>query len=386
MSIGDASPTRRSRRTTLLDSFLVLASVAVALLCVELLFRFTRIEERLFPKVVVSDNALWVLCLAEELPDLSTMVLNRGLSTVTYTYPDDPRGYFGSRNTVESRINSIGFRGPEFRREKRKGVFRIAFLGDSFTLGQGVKFADTYPEVVSAELTRRWEGTGLRFESYNFGVGGGNLVNSLNIFVTNVVGSSPDMVVLGLSLNDVEPNIFMHEEKEGKLVAVRRSRPLDWFEGVRMPSERETEGRLAFWRVFRKAWSSRRTTACTVEYYRALYGPQNSEWREINLEALESISERCWKRRIPFIVLILPVFYRLDAYSFGDIHAFLRNGLEERRIGYIDLLDSFRRMRHEDLWVHRVDPHPNEKAHAVIARAVSEKIFERVSRIRRTAP
>ncbi|MCI0480146.1 MAG: SGNH/GDSL hydrolase family protein, partial [Candidatus Dadabacteria bacterium] len=298
-------------RTTLVNWLLVMVSIAVAFTGLELLFRFTVIEERLFPRVVVSDNAFHVIRLSDDFPLTSTMILNHASSTVTYTYPDDPRGYFGDRNTVESRINSLGFRGPEFQREKGNGVFRVAFLGDSFTLGNGVKFEDTYPQCVSAELNRRYDGSGVRFESYNFSVGGGNLVNTLNVFVTSVVGSSPDMVILGLTLNDVEPNIFVPEIIGGRLVSVRVPRALDWFEGARIPIGQKTERGLASYRVLSRAWTSMQTSARTVEYYRALYGQGNSEWLEINLQALESIVERCSRRRIPFRILILPVFYRL---------------------------------------------------------------------------
>jgi hypothetical protein len=380
-----ASPQNNSR-TALVNGLLVLASLAVAFIGLELLFRFTGTEEKVFPQVVVSDNVFHVLCLSDDLPDLSTMILNHPSSTITYTYPDDPRGYFRDRNTVESRINSLGFRGPEFQRKKENGVFRIAFLGDSFTMGRGVKFEDTYPQVVSTELNRRHNGSGVRFESYNFGVGGGNLVNSLNVFVTSVVGSSPDMVILGLTLNDVEPNIFVQEKIGGRFKAVRLPRALDSFEGAKMPLGRQADGRLASYRVLYKAWNSIRMSTRTVKYYRDLYGQGNSGWREVNLLALESIAERCSRRRIPFCVLILPVFYRFDAYPFEEIHAFLRRFHEERRIGYLDLLDSFREMRHEDLWVHKVDSHPNEKAHTVIARVVLEKVIEPVLESRRSAP
>lgn len=363
-----------------------MVSLAVAFTGLELLFRFTGAEKRLFPMVVVSDDDMEAYALSDDFPDVSTMIVNPASSTVTYAYPDDPRGYFGNRNTVENRYNSLGFRGPEFERKKGKGAFRLAFLGDSFTLGQGVKFEDTYPQVVSSGLNQRYAGTGVRFESYDFGVAGGNLINALNVFVTSGVGSRPDMVILGLTLNDMEPNIVVHKNIGGKLVAGRRPRDLDWFEGARTASGAGAEGGLATVRVLSRAWTSIRMSAKTVDYYRALYGQGNSEWRAMNLQALESIAERCSKRKIPFRVLILPVFYRFDAYPFEEIHRFLRGFLEDRRIDYVDLLDSFRGMRHGDLWVHRVDPHPNEKAHAVIARVALDKVIEPALPSRRSAP
>ncbi|MBL7197998.1 MAG: hypothetical protein ISS47_07850, partial [Candidatus Omnitrophica bacterium] len=48
-------------------------------------------------------------------------------------------------------INSLGFRGKEFKKEKGNGVFRIIALGDSCTFGVGVK-GTTYPEILEEQL------------------------------------------------------------------------------------------------------------------------------------------------------------------------------------------------------------------------------------------
>jgi hypothetical protein len=383
---ASAGPAPRRSRVALVNVILVLASVALTSTVLEIFFRVTDTERYLFPMVRISDNASFAFHIPGAPPEFSTILLNRFSTTVTYTYPDDPRGYFGDRNTVESRINSRGFRGPEFERKKGGNVFRVAFLGDSFTLGQGVKFEDTYPQAVSAAVTRRDAGSRVRIESYNFGVGGGNLINSFHICSLDVFSTVPDMVVLGLTLNDVEPTVVMWNTDGNVPVPVRNARALDFFEGAANWMELGAESRLATCRILFRALNRIRRSAKTVEYYRALYGQGNSGWRDRNLQALEAIAERCSKHRIPFRVLILPVFYRFDDYPFEEIHAFLRGFLEDRGIEYVDLLDSFRGMRHEDLWVHRVDPHPNEKAHAIIAGIIVEKVIDPALLPRRPVP
>src|SRR3989338_5125678 len=59
--------------------------------------------------------------------------------------------------------NSFGFRGKEFTREKRRGVYRIIAIGDSCTFGVGVSDDEhTYPALLEKKLnetirSRRFE-------------------------------------------------------------------------------------------------------------------------------------------------------------------------------------------------------------------------------------
>jgi hypothetical protein len=48
------------------------------------------------------------------------------------------------------RTNSAGFRGRELTEAKPPGVFRVAVIGDSITMGSGVREDDTYPVSSSA--------------------------------------------------------------------------------------------------------------------------------------------------------------------------------------------------------------------------------------------
>ena len=80
--------------------------------------------------------------------------VNKPSTTIRFRYESDPRGYFGTDQTVGHTTNSLGFRGGEFPLvetrdgsieaigEKPDGVLRIVFLGDSVTFGEGVHDSD----------------------------------------------------------------------------------------------------------------------------------------------------------------------------------------------------------------------------------------------------
>ena len=55
------------------------------------------------------------------------------------TFPDDPFGYFGADRTIQYRCNSMGYRDKEYSVPKPKNTYRIVCLGDSCTLGVGVR-------------------------------------------------------------------------------------------------------------------------------------------------------------------------------------------------------------------------------------------------------
>ena len=79
---------------------------------------------------------------------------------IRFVYDGNPRAYFGKDNEIDHVTNSSGFRGKEFSFSKPKDTFRIAFIGDSFTFGEGVRLEDTYVEKVSAILSEKFKNPG----------------------------------------------------------------------------------------------------------------------------------------------------------------------------------------------------------------------------------
>src|SRR5262245_40164434 len=61
-------------------------------------------------------------------------------------------GAQGIYNGAVYHANSAGFRGREYAPEKPRDVFRIVVVGDSFTMGSGVRDAEAYPSLVEDAL------------------------------------------------------------------------------------------------------------------------------------------------------------------------------------------------------------------------------------------
>jgi hypothetical protein len=105
---------------------------------------------------------------------------------------------------INIRTNSHGIRADrEIPYQKPSGVTRIVGLGDSFTLGYEVDLTDTYLYQLEQNLHHR----GLdNTEVVNLGVSGFGTAEELIMLKEEGFRYSPDLVILGYFVNDIENN------------------------------------------------------------------------------------------------------------------------------------------------------------------------------------
>ena len=316
-----------------------------------------------------SPNQFWV---TKELRfDGRPFYLNTKSDTIRFVYDSNPRGYFGPDNEIEHRTNSSGLRGPEFQKAKSPETLRLMFLGDSFTFGEGVRFEHTYPEV-AAPLLRAKLPKGRRVEAYNFGVGGYNTTQSLDLLRMTLKPFSPDIVVLGYVPNDAEPPLYLYDPATNSISRRPRQK--------KVPEGRDDvpPDRLLFQlRTSQLVWQfrdNRRRSQATVAYYRSLYEEPSTGWLQSRL-ALQQISEICGSHDIPFCVLLFPILHELtDNYPLRDIHDKIAQEVNHCGAIFVDLFPKLKGMDAHDLWVHPTDQHPNEKVHAIAAKALVDAL------------
>jgi hypothetical protein len=105
---------------------------------------------------------------------------------------------------VKLEVNDLGYRGPVLAKERRDGVNRIAFVGDSITYGQGVRWNETLPHYVGSEL----EGRGfVETEVMNFGIPGLGASDFRDHYARYVRLWNPETVVLVVVSNDLYESI-----------------------------------------------------------------------------------------------------------------------------------------------------------------------------------
>jgi len=124
-------------------------------------------------------------------------------------------GYTLKRGKIKAwgatfKANEIGYRTVSLEKSKPAGTFRVAFLGDSWTFGLGLREADSFPRRFEEMARQLGAGNGREVQAVNLGMPGYNTANeiaALDFFWERV---RPDAVVLCPTSNDADSsaNVF----------------------------------------------------------------------------------------------------------------------------------------------------------------------------------
>ncbi len=174
-----------------------------------ILFRVLALSITVVGMVGAGEVMVRLMVPSETFWPISNIYQRSDVPGVFYTYKPNFNGVaFG----VGLKTNSLGFRGPEWSKEKEPGTFRIGLLGDSYAFGYGVPFGESVGEVLATTLAER---LGTAVETLNFGIGGFNTAQQRAVLEHLAWGYDPDLFVLLPVPNDHED--AMKADREGWL-------------------------------------------------------------------------------------------------------------------------------------------------------------------------
>lgn len=126
------------------------------------------------------------------------------------------QGWYRKEGNAYFRINSHGYRGPDFSVEKPDNVIRIAILGDSMVEARQVNFADTAWQRLEKLVPTCSDLSGKKLQVLNFGVGGYGTTQELLTLRRDVLRFQPDIVLLVVAaFNDIRAN-SIHMARVGR--------------------------------------------------------------------------------------------------------------------------------------------------------------------------
>ncbi len=166
-------------------------------------------------------------------------------------YPDEKVGYklkpdahtratnrFAEYDTaIDS--NQEGFRDKDYPLEKTPGVYRIAVIGDSFTMAEHVEEKETFVRRLEALLNKDAPSGHRKVECMNFGINGYDTYQEVLVYEAYVRKYKPDMVLLAVYVNnDFSGNVFYLRDSnvgrpyfrlvDGKLQKVETNKDVLW--------------------------------------------------------------------------------------------------------------------------------------------------------------
>ncbi len=126
---------------------------------------------------------------------------------IGYKYaPSSVVTVFREGEKINNKTNSIGFLDEEHHYKKLPGIYRIVFLGDSFTEAVNVLREKIFPEILEKELNKIHRD---KIEIINLGKSGFGTAHEYLALKEYGLKFSPDLVVLNFFIgNDIENNYY----------------------------------------------------------------------------------------------------------------------------------------------------------------------------------
>ena len=256
--------------------------------------------------------------------------------------------------------NSFGMRDHEYSLEKPPGTLRIALLGPSHVMGNGVTDGDTFEQVFEDRLNReggkeRWQ----RYEVLNFGVDGFTLPQQFAMLEDRVWKFAPDVVLI----TQYHRTRTMTERYIIKILGKRVDVPPGEFSDIltRAGLLPVAEGNLPI------PFASWRAVASSVGLKPRMPGDEAAARahrvaEEVNEWAISRIASSARSHGVPVIGLGLNVVIDDAPAEVPNAAAFARAG-----IPLLNLFDVFPEDVRPSLRVAPWDDHPNAAGHRMIA-------------------
>lgn len=260
---------------------------------------------------------------------------------------------------VYARLNSQFFRDVEWAEKKPAGKTRVAFVGDSFVYGWGVKNeADRFSNVIQRRFDERTPGA---VEVMNFGWSNWDTREELRAIQHVLPDYGVDEVVLCYLPNDIAPLVPSiagenpNELLQSNYINTDSSFLLDYL------YHRVLARRLSF----------------AANYWDRLWDGYTDPaiWTQ-HANDLEHIIATCRDRGMRLRVVLLPFVRTLgNKFKSEAVHAKLVEFFTARQVPVVDLLPSIAGRTPSNLVVNSHDPHPNELANKLFADAIWDAFY-----------
>jgi lysophospholipase L1-like esterase len=245
---------------------------------------------------------------------------------------------------VPFQTNTHGLRDKEYPIDKPDGVFRVAVLGDSFTLPSGVAIEDAFHSVLEDRLSAGNEL--VRYEFINFAVGAYTLQQYLSAIRHKAMEYDPDLILIGFCAGNDHKVFLPH----------------------RFPDRYRPKGRTyPFYGSFAVNAVALKLQESRVEEERGRLTDRQARYLEKVFRELATLGEA---EDIPVVL----VYLSNQEENYKPIEELaLANGIEH----FLDVSSAFRGTNLSDYRILPIDNHPNAQAHQIFADRIYEYLVQK---------
>jgi len=253
-----------------------------------------------------------------------------------------------------ARLNSLYCRDEEWSEAKPPGRYRIAFVGDSFTYGWGIRdVRDRFTNIIQHRFDQQSPG---RVEVMNVAWGGWDSQSELGAIRDLLAPYAVDEIVLCYVPNDIETLLTV----EGEI------NPREPRKSVYLNVESSFLVNHLYYRLFTPRLPNGLSYADWL-----LNGYRDPDISAKQQQRLLDIIDLSRQRNIYLRVALLPLMWPAgQGYDAAALHAQLQEFFTAQRISVIDLLPTVEGEAYDRLVVNGRDAHPNELAHRLFADAI----------------
>lgn len=301
-----------------------------------------------------SGLAVWMI--------LATLTAPELLCALFYDATDSFSQTNVSRRWFERHVNPnrAGYRDAiELPKSRRSGHQYVAFAGDSFTFGHGVRdVADRFSHRVGKALQKE------NVVTFNVGLPGVDIRQLVNALLEEFDRDAVpiDALVYTFVPNDIE----YLDERTAAFYQQRAGYDPSFF---------LWKNTYFYNLLYHRVMSAMRSDANNYYSYLAQSYRDGEPWDQFRRK-LGQLDEWCRGRNARLQVVIFPFLTSLgETDPFAPAYARLRDHCREHGIPCLDLTPTMTEHHvHERLVVSQFDAHPNERAHALAAEAIAPAV------------
>jgi lysophospholipase L1-like esterase len=256
-------------------------------------------------------------------------------------------------------------------------------VGDSFTFGQGVNLEDTY----SKHLERLINDQGTTSEVINCGVIGYGMWQYLEVLRRKVIPYKPDLVILGIFIDDIATSISPHKNMENlpgtnpfakdASDLINRSYLWNFFENWNTIFETKYRYRRGY--EYLKGIEERKKATGPAHpetnWHKIMYGKLPKQTYLDFAQTLDEFVRTCERANIQVLIALIPDAAQLHEPERQAVNHFVAKTCREIGVPFVDV--TKRLEKEEDprtLYLFPFDAHTSPKGHRLIAESIFKQI------------